>query len=321
MKSFFKGVLFLVILLIMIELYIYIMVPNKENYRKFGVYNVATYELMDEKTDTVDVIFLGDSLIYSSISPMVIWNEYGYTSFDCSGPAQTIKNSYKYLKVAIDSQHPKIVLFEADVLFRNQNKREFKIKDIKTIGNYIPLSNFHNNWKKFVSLESSKTKWINVEKGYKYITKLSGMKKDNANMEETNKMKSIPKGSLDYFEKIKKLCDNNNIKLVLIGNPSKLSWDYAKVSTINKIAKDYDLEFIDMNTDNLLNINWFNETKDKGRHLNYRGAKKVSKFIGNYLKETNLLEDHRNDDKYKDWHITYEKYIKAHAKYETKATA
>lgn len=321
MKSFFKGVLFLVILLIMIEFYLYSMVPNKANYKEFGVYNVTEYELMDEKKDTVDVIFLGDSLIYSSISPMVIWNDYGYTSFDCSGPAQTIKNSYNYLKVAIDSQHPKIVLFEADVLFRNQNKREFKIKDIKTIGNYLPLSRFHNNWKTFFSLESSKTKWINVEKGYKYITKKIGMKKDNGNMNETTKLKTIPKGSLEYLEKMKKLCDDNNIKLVLIGNPSKLSWNYSKVLTVNRIAKDYNLEFIDLNTNNPTKINWLVETKDQGKHLNYKGAKKVSKYIGNYLKETNLLEDHRNDEKYKDWHTAYEKYLKAHAKYETNATA
>ena len=146
------------------------------------------------------------------------------------------------------------------------------------------------------------------------------MKQDNDNMKETNELKAIAKGTLDYFEKIKKLCDDNNIKLVLIGNPSKRSWSYSKILTINKIAKDYDLEFVDMNTDNPTNIDWISDTKDKGIHLNYRGAKKVSKYIGNYLKETNLLEDHRNDEKYKDWHIAYQKYLKNHAKYETNAT-
>lgn len=320
MKSFFKGALFLLLLFFMVELYLYIMVPNKENYRKFGVYNVATYDLMSEKIDTVDVIFLGDSLVYSSISPMVIWNDYGYTSFDCSGPAQTVKNSYNYLKIAIKSQHPKIVFFEADVLFRNQDKKEFIVKDMKKIENYVPLRTFHNNWKKLLSRESSNTKWINVEKSYIYITKLTAMKKDNGNMNETSKLKTLPKSSLEYLEKIKKLCDDNNIKLVLIGNPSKISWNYSKVLTISRIAKDYDLEFIDMNTDNPTNINWLMDTKDKGKHLNYKGAKKVSKYIGNYLKETNLLEDHRNDEKYKDWHIAYQKYLKNHAKYETNAT-
>ena len=320
MKSFFKGALFLLLLFFMVELYLYIMVPNKENYRKFGVYNVATYDLMSEKIDTVDVIFLGDSLVYSSISPMVIWNDYGYTSFDCSGPAQTVKNSYNYLKIAIKSQHPKIVFFEADVLFRNQDKKEFIVKDMKKIENYVPLRTFHNNWKKLLSRESSNTKWINVEKSYIYITKLTAMKKDNGNMNETSKLKTLPKSSLEYLEKIKKLCDDNNIKFVLIGNPSKISWNYSKVLTISRIAKDYDLEFIDMNTDNPTNINWLMDTKDKGKHLNYKGAKKVSKYIGNYLKETNLLEDHRNDEKYKDWHIAYQKYLKNHAKYETNAT-
>ena len=60
-----------------------------------------------------------------------------------------------------------------------------------------------------------------------------------------------------------------------------------------------------------LKINWKKDTKDKGNHLNYRGAKKVTKYLGNYLKKTGLLEDHRKDSKYESWDRAYDIYIKS----------
>ena len=58
-----------------------------------------------------------------------------------------------------------------------------------------------------------------------------------------------------------------------------------------------------------LNINWEIDTKDKGEHLNYYGAKKASLVIGNILKDTNLLVDHRNDKEYKMWNVALERYL------------
>ena len=47
----------------------------------------------------------------------------------------------------------------------------------------------------------------------------------------------------------------------------------------------------------------------KGGHLNYYGAKKASLVIGNILKDTNLLVDHRNDKEYKMWNVALERYL------------
>ena len=53
---------------------------------------------------------------------MIIWNNYGYTVFDLASAAQVINDSYKDLEYAVDTQNPKVVIFEADVLFRNPKK-------------------------------------------------------------------------------------------------------------------------------------------------------------------------------------------------------
>lgn len=316
MKSILKGIIFLVLLFIILEFTMFIMIPNKSNFSKYGMWKKAEYEILGEKKDTIDVVFLGDSLIYSSISPMILWNEYGITSFDCASPAQIISNSYNYLKVAIESQHPKLVMMEADVLFRDPNsiyaKRVLKDK----YKNYLPIEQFHNNWKKYITLEKYETKWINYYKGYKYITKVLPTKKLTNYMKETHTERPIPDGNLDYLNKIIELCKENDIEFQLISIPSRGTWNYSKHLTVERLAKENDIAFTDLNLTNTINIDWKKDTKDSGRHTNFRGAKKITKYIGNYINELDIVEDHRDDKKYNEWNIAYEKYVNAHKKYE-----
>ena len=125
-------------------------------------------------------------------------------------------------------------------------------------------------------------------------------------MENKNKTETIPNVNIEYFNKIIKLCQENDIMLVLFGVPSMKSWSYAKDQKINELSNEYGLEFIDLN--NILEIDWVNETKDEGSHLNYSGAKKVSHYLGNYLFENNLVVNHKDDNKYDDWNKAYSKY-------------
>ena len=319
MKSFIKGVTFLLILFVMTYGICILMIPYKANFKKYGMYNKAEYDILSEKEDTIDVIFVGDSLVYSSISPMVIWNEYGYTSFDTASPGQIIKDSYKNIKIAIESQHPKIIFMEADCIYRDATRPTYVQRQKDKKSNYFPIEKFHDNWKKIFSFESNDKKWINVNKGYVYITKTKPGVTDYPKMKETDKMTKIPNDNLEYFDKIVSLCKDNDVKLVLLSDPTQLSWNYSKHLTTTLLAKERGLEFIDMNIDNPAKIDWSTETKDKGNHINYKGAKKTSKYLGSYIKETKLVEDHRDDDKYKLWHEAYKKYKNNYFEYEQNA--
>lgn len=298
-----KSIIFILILCILIELIPCLLFPN-DNVKKYGIYNITTHSILGEDENTIDVVAIGDSLIYSSISPMEIWNSYGYTVFDSATPAQIISDTYENLKIAIQSQKPKIVLLEASVLFRDPKKRHWDERIATKVQNFIPMIKYHNNWKKIFL---SKSSWIDINKGYKYITKVEPSKKKDY-MKYSDKTINILKNNLEYFEKIINLCDKNNVKLVLVSMPTQKNWNYSKHVKALEIAKEKNIEFIDLNMDSSLNIDWEKETKDKGVHLNYLGAKKVSKYIGNYLKSTNLLVDHRNDPDYNDWNIAYKKY-------------
>lgn len=313
MKNFFKGIIFLIILFLLIEALAYAFLPG-DNLGKYGIRKVAAYEILGEEDDTIDVIAVGDSLVYSSLSPMEVWNKHGYTIFDCATAAQLLSETYDLLEVSIESQHPKIVLLEANVLFRDPANRKVdkKINQLgKKVKQYIPIFDYHDNWKKYLSY-GLKGNWINFYKGYKFITKVKGTP-NKPYMSGSKVAREFPKGNLEIFDKIVKLCEDNNIKLVLVAFPTTSTWSSKKHNAIDQLVEKYGFEFLDLNLMDL-GINWETDTKDAGNHLNFKGAIKASNYIGSYLESTGMLVDHRDDEKYASWNKAYQRYYKKHKK-------
>ena len=57
-------------------------------------------------------------------------------------------------------------------------------------------------------------------------------------------------------------------------------------------------------------FNWLTDTRDGGNHLNYNGAKKMTKYLGKYLIENYHLMDHRQDNAYNQWNLDYQSFMK-----------
>ena len=45
--------------------------------------NKSTFRILRELDNSIDVIVVGDSLSYSSVSPMELWKDYGITAYVC----------------------------------------------------------------------------------------------------------------------------------------------------------------------------------------------------------------------------------------------
>ena len=57
------------------------------------------YQILREPENSVDAVVVGDSLSYTSISPMELWKEYGMTFFVCGQSGQTTQETYYMLKM------------------------------------------------------------------------------------------------------------------------------------------------------------------------------------------------------------------------------
>ncbi|MBR4694399.1 MAG: hypothetical protein IKP07_06250 [Bacilli bacterium] len=303
LKSFLFGVIFLLLALGIS----YILTP-KYNLDKYDIFTVSGNKLLWEEKDTIDIIFLGDSLTYSGISPIDLWHEFGYTSFDYGYPAQKITTSYEDLKIAIDTQHPKVVMMEANVLMRDPAKSPRRYAAMKQQDSYLPIITFHNNWKKvlFTNVKDSLGyNWIDPYKGLLYIYKTKPGDVGDYMVNDVDGPAKIPEGNYEVLLKIKKLCDDNNITFILMSAPNGKSWHYGRYLAAKETAEKLGVPYLEMNLNDPIHIDWNTDTKDYGEHLNYRGAKKTTTYIGNYLKEQNLVKDHRNDPEYENWRIAW----------------
>ena len=308
MKNFGKGLLFIIIFVLLYVALSYLFLP-KENLARYGMYKTSMYEILGEKRNTIDTLVVGDSLVYSSVSPMEVYDKYGYTMFDCAEAAFLLSDAYEYLKVAVDAQNPKIVFVEANMFFRNADKKPWYDRPIKILKNSLPLITYHNNWKKMLMMNNQVNSWTNVSKGYKKNNNVKSSSNFDYMDNKRKKFAEIPEANYEYIEKIVSFCEKNNIKLIFIGLPSQKSWNYQKHQIVEELANKYHVTYLNLNLNHEVEINWKTETKDHGDHLNYLGAKKVSEYIGNYLKSFNILDDHRHEKGYEEWDRAVKYYM------------
>lgn len=113
---------------------------------------------------------------------------------------------------------------------------------------------------------------------------------------------SVSKNSLEWLMKIKDLCLKNNIALVTTKIPvvyapnfSSGVWTQKKHDLMSSLSRQYDIEFVDMQYDENIGIDWKRDTHDGGKHLNFYGAQKASIFLGKYLTENYRLSVGVND--------------------------
>lgn len=254
-----------------------------------------------ENENMVDVIIMGDSLSYSSIIPIQLYRDYGITSYISGTAAQQPHETYRILKKAFETQKPRYVLLETNCIFRN-----YPVKDAiySAIRDVFPVFTYHNRWKE-LKLADFKMKrkytYFQNSKGFRFSGIYSAADISNY-MVPYDTIEKIPKKNYNLLADIRKLCEENNAELIFVSVPSVKCYSMPKHNALVSYTDKEGLKYFDMNTCwKEIGIDWNTDTRDKGDHLNYYGAVKVSDYLAKYLMELGGLIDHRQDDKYKSW--------------------
>lgn len=299
-KKFIKNFVFFAILFA-----IFAGVSNKmetvfiENDNLVQSRNKSTFRILREPENSIDVIVVGDSLSYSSISPMVLWKNHGITSYVCGQSGQKIQETYHMLETAFETQSPKLVILETNVMFRGKPGLASLKDSIEEWGNhYIPLFRCHDVWKSFLI---DKQYPEENYKGFAFRCTVQPYEKGEY-MQETEQKEAMTDTVIDYMGKIEELCRENNVKLLLVGTPSPSNYNYRRHNSIQSYAVEHSLDFLDLNLKlGEVGIDWKTDSLDKGDHLNLSGAQKVTKYLGEYLKSEYELPDHRGEASYAAW--------------------
>ncbi len=121
----------------------------------------------------------------------------------------------------------------------------------------------------------------------------------NAGEESGDRKEVEPLGdhAMHYLDLIRQLCEEKNIRLLLVKAPSVSPVWYAKwEEQITAYAKRYSLDYINyLELVDEIGIDFSKDTYDEGLHMNYSGAVKCADYLGRYLSERYKLEDKRTD--------------------------
>jgi hypothetical protein len=103
--------------------------------------------------------------------------------------------------------------------------------------------------------------------------------------------------AMEYLDRIRKLCEENEIKLILMKAPSVSPvWYEDEEQQVLDYVEQYGLDYLNFyNHIDEMALDYETDTYDGGLHMNLSGADKLSRCLGDYLVENYSLEDHRGD--------------------------
>lgn len=311
MRSFLKhtGVIaaFLAGLLAILFLLSFVVNP-KNNSAEAGMKDPTAVGFLGEPANSIDVLVLGDSESYSSIIPTQMWQQQGITSYVCGSHAQRLSYSEELMKQAFACQSPKIVILETNALYR---KISFAYSLRQSLEEFMPVFRYHNRWKTLTLRDFDFTVNYNhmeVNKGYWYRTNVKGASTSKY-MKPSDKAEQVRAKNRRYVERIAQFCADHDAQLILLSTPSTKNWNAKRHNGVSALAEELGVEYVDLNMlREQVPIDWQTDSKDKGDHLNYNGAQKVTTYLGNFLADKGILTDHRGDDAYDSWNVCAEQF-------------
>lgn len=280
----------------------------KNNMSEFGMEEVNANGILGEKKNTIEAVVLGDSESYSSISPMQIWKDTGYTAYVCGTSAQTLDYSTELLKRTFENQKPRIVILETNAVYRDISGSQAAIF---RLGKLFSVFQYHNRWKSAGWNDlTGRTEftWTDDCKGYRFISSVNPASASGY-MSPSSECAEIPRICLEFVHEIHDMCRQNGAELLFLSTPSTVNWNSRKHNGIAGLAEEMGVSYIDLNMMNdRVGIDWNRDTRDKGDHLNHSGAEKVTGFLSEYLSSRGILTDQRGNENYRSWEEALQRY-------------
>jgi len=280
--------------------------------------------------NSIDVLFIGSSNIHCNINPNQIWNQYGFTSYDFCCDQQELGTSYYYLEQALKTQSPEVVVIDilndgsqdeinviqAHYAFDNMKDDIYKYKAIwnraksNRLELALPLIRYHERWNELTQNDYKYKKGkYNVLKGC-FIYMVSN-KQENPQVPKTISEYSLSDKTISWIEDILQVCEKNNCECLFIKTPLA-GYDegqYAYFQAFNEYCQKENVKFLDLNNyvDDI-GLDFDEDYADKA-HMNWNGQKKLSNYLGNFIKVQYDINDKRGNYLYDNWNEDYDEMM------------
>jgi len=312
-KKLLHSILFLAGFVLLFGCFNHVFAP-KNNSTDAGIHDDYAKGFLAEPANTLDVLILGDSEVYSCVAPLKIWEEQGITAYACGTSDQKLYQAEDFLRRAFETHSPKIIFLETNILYRDHSTIDVLPHRAEEL---FPLIRYHDRWKKLhLSDFTDKIQFSTVfqHKGYIYQTDILPAD-DSTYMVPSEDLVPIPSKNIRRVKDIYDFCLDHGAELVFFSSPSTVNWNYPRHNAVAQLAQQLGTDYLDMNLlTEEIPIDWQLDTRDSGDHMNYSGAEKISVFLGNYLRETALFDDKRTVPEFAAWNDALAAF---HAQMET----
>ncbi|MCR5793831.1 MAG: hypothetical protein K6G61_00615 [Solobacterium sp.] len=297
------------------------------------------YYKTDRKTD---IVLLGPSTVTFGLYPALLWDSFGYTSYNLGTGSQSLGISYYLLKEAVRQNSPDVVVLDCGRAFRDEtvgntaylhyvtdnmplfsrnrldmiNALSTGFTEQEKLALLVPMIGYHTRWD-----ELEKADFEGNEKEMSWGARVSTAVKYEGQYDlfEVNTENALGASSVEYLGKIAELCRQNGAELMLITMPllsrykgidqeeyeKRINAAYALESYASRNGLQY-LNLIDKGEQ--IGLIPEKESKD-GLHINYEGALKLTGYIGSYIHDHFAIKDHRNEKGYESFEKKYEEYL------------
>lgn len=278
---------------------------------------IAEYYRVDNKDH--DVVFLGDCEVYENFSPQVLWEEYGINSYIRGSAQQLVSQSYYILEDTLKYETPDVVVFSVLAVALHEPARESynrmtldgmrwsasKIKAIQAslteeenmLDYLFPLLRYHSRITELTSADFTYLFHRDQVSHNGYYMRVDAKAAENVPDGKPLADYTIDETQLYWLDRIRTLCEENGIQLMLVKAPSLYPYWYEQWDQqIVDYAADYGLTYVNLlDLSDTIGLDFSVDTYDGGLHLNLSGAEKLSHYFGAVLQEIYGLADRRGE--------------------------
>ncbi len=289
-----------------------------------GEYAVTTFYEQDR--NSVDVLILGSSHAFEDFNTGILWDEYGMASYVLGGSFQPVWNTYYYLKEALKTQKPELIVLEGYMVTisveyddpsrvtKNTYGLKWSADKVAAIKastlqeqrkDFLPeYLQYHARYKEVSSADFQKYQGNVFFENWKgFGDNMRTMRLENPDLQEETARLKLPEKPEKYYRMILELAQENNIPIVVVISPYAgiTENNQARFNRAKDIAAEYGVELINYNSCyREIGIDFATDAADTG-HLNFRGNRKFSTAVGAYLAEHYDIPDRRGDSRYQSW--------------------
>ena len=261
--------------------------------------------------DQFEVMYFGPSHAYAAFSPLAIWEETGVKSYVLATQQQPMWATYTYVKEALKTQSPALVVVEFRMAFSDQEY--FAEKDtipvsyaymddlalswdkVKLAGQSAPdwesrfglLFNFmmyHSRWKE-MHRSDFPFRRSQVQDPYKGFVMLAPQETPQPRppIETVGGTTPLLEKNQYWLEEIIKLCQEKGVELWLIKTPCNLELEEKPMlNTVKATAERYNVPFHDFNED-YYSMGLTQDMFYDAHHLDALGADRFSRYFAGVL--------------------------------------